>query len=206
LNDLVEGVKRVLGATAAGVSLIDGDRMKFAAATDERVSVLERLQEETQVGPGVEARHTRQVVLVEDLTHVPQRWGEFSLRAAEVGVAAVAGIPMRLNGTEVGGLDVYDDQPRAWSAQDVRGARLLADITTGYVANAIRLDKARVTVEQLQGALDSRVVIEQAKGVLAGERKISVEEAFQILRAHARSHNASLRSVAEAVVNLRLRP
>ncbi len=72
--------------------------------------------------------------------------------------------------------------------------------------NASELEKSRRTAEQLQHALESRIVIEQAKGVLAGERKISMDRAFEILRKHARDQNGSLGSVAEAVVNLGLRP
>jgi AmiR/NasT family two-component response regulator len=83
---------------------------------------------------------------------------------------------------------------------------VLADVATSYVINAWELDKQRRINEQLQEALDSRIIIEQAKGVLAGERGISVGEAFELLRRHARTHNARLRAVVGAVVNLGLRP
>jgi AmiR/NasT family two-component response regulator len=79
-------------------------------------------------------------------------------------------------------------------------------MATACVANASRLDRLRHTAEQLQTALDSRIVIEQAKGLVAGERGITLDEAFEVLRGHARSRNASLRSVSEAVVTLGLRP
>jgi len=79
-------------------------------------------------------------------------------------------------------------------------------MATAYVAHASALQQSRRLTEQLQEALDTRIVIEQAKGMLAAERKISVDDAFEVLRAHARPHHASLRSVADAVVNLGLRP
>jgi GAF domain-containing protein len=106
----------------------------------------------------------------------------------------------------LGALNLYHHARREWSDEDVGTATLLAAVATAYVANAARLDQFRQTTEQLQEALNSRVVIEQAKGVLAGERKISVDEAFKRLRGHARRHQTSLRAVAEAVVNIGLRP
>jgi GAF domain-containing protein len=136
---------------------------------------------------------------------VPGRWPELAAAAADVGIVAVAGIPMHLNGTRLGALDLYHDRPHDWT-DDVEAARLLAYMATAYVANAARLDQVRHTAEQLQEALDSRVVIEQAKGILAGERNITVDEAFATLRSHARNNHVSLRAVADAVVNLRLRP
>ena len=113
---------------------------------------------------------------------------------------------MRLNGTKLGALNLYDSARRDWSAEDVQVARLLADMATGYAANASRLDKLQHTTTQLQSALESRVVIEQSKGVLAAERSISVDRAFEVLRTYSRSHNRSLREIAEAVVNGTLRP
>jgi len=205
LDDLVAGVTDVLAIAGAGVSIADRDGLKFAAA-GEGVCALERVQEETQAGPSIDAHREGRPVLVADLMEGPGRWPVFSDLAAEMGICAVAGIPMSVNGTKFGALNLYDQARRDWSADDVSVARLLADTASGYVANASRLTKARHTAEQLQAALDSRVVIEQAKGVLAGERNISVAAAFELLRSHARSHNASLHSVADAVVNLRLRP
>lgn len=113
---------------------------------------------------------------------------------------------MHLNGTRLGVLNLYHDHPHDWTDDELEVAELLAYMATAYVANAARLDQVRHTAEQLQEALDSRVIIEQAKGILAGERGITVDEAFAVLRSHARTNNVSLRAVANAVVNLRLRP
>ncbi|HMK99372.1 MAG TPA: GAF and ANTAR domain-containing protein [Acidimicrobiales bacterium] len=205
LHDLVDGVTEVLNISGAGVSLAEGDRLEFATAANEPVSRLERVQEDAQEGPCLDAHRSGQTVLVADLADDPARWPALSRSASHIGSLAVAGLPMSLNGTSLGALNLYDFKRHDWSEEEVGAARLLADVATGYVANASRLAEVRRTTEQLQKALDSRVLIEQAKGVLAGERHISVDESFKLLRAHARSHNLSLRSVAEAVVNLRLR-
>jgi hypothetical protein len=103
-------------------------------------------------------------------------------------------------------LDIYDDHIRDWTERDLSTARVLADIATGYLMHASELDRARRVNEQLQAALDSRVVIEQAKGLLAGERGISLDTAFAVLRNHARNRNAPIHAIAQAVVELGLRP
>lgn len=206
LQDLVDGVTEVLGISGAGVSLLEGERLRFATAATDAIVLLERIQEETQNGPCVEAHQSGQPVLVTDLRDRPERWPELSEGAAKAGMLAVAGIPMRLNGTRLGALNLYHGATRDWSDEEISVSRLLADLATGYVANASRLDRLQHTAEQLQVALDSRLIIEQAKGLLAGERDISMEQAFEVLRGHARRNNASLRAVADAVVNLHLRP
>ncbi len=113
---------------------------------------------------------------------------------------------MTFDGRAVGALNIYDDHVREWSDEDLTAALVLADIATGYLVHASELNQARRTNEQLQAALDSRVVIEQAKGLLAGERGITLDQAFAILRRHARNRNAPVHAIAQAVVELGLRP
>jgi GAF domain-containing protein len=205
LHDLAERATRALGAAGAGVSVLESGQVRFAAATDERSAALERLQETGQAGPGVDACQTAAAVTVAGLP-ASRRWGRYQEAAQAWGIAAVASVPMRHNGGCLGALDLYSTARRDWSADDLEVAGILADMATAYLVQARELDRERRANEQLREALDSRIVIEQAKGVLAAERGISVDEAFEVLRRHARSHSASLRSVAEAVVSLRLRP
>jgi GAF domain-containing protein len=206
LHDLVERVTEVVGVAGAGVSLAENGQIKFATAINDAIATIERVEEATQVGPCVDAHRSGDVVLVTDLRDDPLRWAAVAEAALDVGVIGVAGIPMHLDGTEVGALSLYASERRDWSPEEVSVARLLADMATAYVAHASALQQARRMSEQLQEALTSRVVIEQAKGMLAAERKISVDDAFEVLRAHARRHHASIRSVADAVVHLGLRP
>jgi GAF domain-containing protein len=206
LHDLVEVATGVLDVVGAGVSLARDGRLRFATASPGGVAALEHLQERTQTGPSVEAFEAEQVVTVGDLCTEHHRWPSLAASAQQADVHAMAGVPMVLNGTKLGVLNLYDARPRSWTDEEREVAGLLAAVATGYVANAARLHEARHTAEQLQEALDSRVIIEQAKGVLAAERNVSVDEAFRILRHHARNRNGSLREVAHAVVHLRLRP
>jgi GAF domain-containing protein len=206
LHDLAERAMVVVGADGAGVSLQHDGHLRFATALDERCSNLERVQESEQAGPCVDALRTDEAVVVAHLAEAAGKWGAYGQAARDAGIAAILGVPMRLGGQKIGTLNIYSNTGREWSEEDLGAARVLADIATSYVINASKLAQQRRLNEQLQEALDSRVVIEQAKGILAAERGISTDEAFQVLRGHARSHRAALRSVAEAVVNLGLRP
>ncbi len=111
---------------------------------------------------------------------------------------------MHWNGTRPGALGLYATARRDWPADDVVLARVLADMATCYVAHSSELERSRRTVEQLQEALKTRVVIEQAKGMLAAERSISVTEAFELIRGHSRRHSASMRAVAGCLHWVRL--
>ncbi len=206
LHDLAERATAVVGADSAGVSVQDSGYLRFATAVDERSSNLERVQECEQTGPCVDAWRSGKAVVAVGLGDTTCGWGAYGHAAREAGIAAVVGIPMRLGDERIGALNIYSNARRDWSEEDLDAARVLADVATSYVINASKLNQQRRINEQLQEALDSRVIIEQAKGILAAERGISVDEAFEFLRRHARSHGAPLRAVADAVVKLGLRP
>lgn len=206
LHELTEQVVTLLGATGAGVSVADSDkRLRFATVSDERFSPVEHAQEDHQCGPCYQAYTSGEVVKVADLRG-GSRWPPYEDIALETGLVAVMGVPMQYREQTIGALNVYDSSPRQWSNDDVGRATVLADLATAYVANSVELDAMRRVNGQLHRALESRVLIEQAKGVLAGEQSISVDEAFDRLRGHARTNNVTLRSVAERVVNDRFRP
>ena len=176
------------------MSLQHAGHLRFATALDERSSHLERVQENGQAGPCVDALRSGKAVAVADLEEAEHGWGAYGQAAREAGIAAVTGIPMLLNGEKIGTLNVYSNARRDWSEDDLDAARVLADIATSYIINASKLAKQRRINEQLQEALASRIVIEQAKGVLAAERGISIDEAFQRLRRHARATAPCARS------------
>jgi GAF domain-containing protein len=206
LYELSDSVVAILGAAGAGVSLADDTgRLRFATATNEAVSKVEEVQQDSQQGPCHQAFQTNEPVFITDLGATAD-WPILRDAALRAGLVSVAGIPMTLDGVALGSLNIYDGEVRAWASDDVVVAKILADMATGYVAHASELEQARRINEQLQTALDTRVLIEQAKGLIAGERGISLDEAFNVLRQHARSHNPPVRSVAQAVVELGMRP
>lgn len=206
LYDMTGRLIEVLGVTGAGVSLGEGDRIRFATGVNEASVRTEEAQEEAQQGPCVQAFRTGEKVLVSDLREVGEGWDVFREAALGAGFLAVAAIPMKVDSRSLGALNVYSSTKRAWSSDDVATATVLANMATSYIINASELEKANRTAEQLQQALESRIVIEQAKGMVAAQRKIHPDQAYRVLRQHARSHNSSLRAVADAVVNLGLRP
>lgn len=204
LYRLTDQVVEVLDIGGAGVCLGDADGdLQFVTATDQPISHVEWAQVETQQGPCHEAFHSRAPVTVSDLA-AEDRWPGFTSVALEVGMHAVAGIPMVVDDRRVGALNLYSHTPREWPADDIADAQLLADMATGYIVNAQTLTESERLTRQLQHALDSRVVIEQAKGVIAERHGIPTATAFNLLRGHARSTNTKIHDVARAVVERRL--
>jgi len=205
-HDLAERVTHLLGVRGCGVSLLQAGRLTFVNAHNEDLVHLERIQEETQVGPCVSAARSGEYVIVENLTAHTDTWPDYVARAVPSGINAIASLPIRGGGEVLGTLTVYGSGRHEWLHEELEVARVFADLAAGYLLGASKLDQQRRLAEQLQEALDSRIVIEQAKGMIAASRNVSIDEAFKILRKHANDHHAGLHVTAEAVVNLGLRP
>jgi GAF domain-containing protein len=171
-----------------------------SAAVNKASEELERAQEEQQSGPCRGAYDTGEVVRVSDVRLESARWPEFSAAATRWSMAGIAGIPMRLDDQIIGAFNLYSAEPREWSDEDIAVAGVLANVATSYVVNASKLRQQEQLREQLQQALESRIIIEQAKGITAQQHTVSVDQAYQLMRGHAHSNNASLRGVAEAIV------
>ena len=201
LYRLSDTVSDVLGVAGSGVSILDNDLLRFVTATSETVAEVERLQDHFEQGPCRDAAATTTTVVIDDLAAHRERWPKFAPAAVDRGLSAALGIPMHIDGTTVGALNVYDAAPRAWIAEEVTAAQLLADMATAYVVMVGQLRSAEQLAEQLQHALDSRIVIEQAKGALARDHDIDVSAAFELLRRYARKHNRNLHDVAAEVVD-----
>jgi GAF domain-containing protein len=179
-------------------------QLHFVTAVSPDSKELELSQEEHQEGPCRDAYETGEVVRVTDVRQESARWPHYSATATRLGLAGVAGIPMRDRGEVIGALNIYSREPREWSDGDIAVAVVLADVATSYVLNASKLHDQEQLSEQLQQALESRVVIEQAKGITAQRKSVTVDHAYQLMRGHARNNHASLRTVAEAIVGVGL--
>lgn len=200
LDLLSDHVVGSLGIDGAGVSLADEEgRLQFVTATDEVVARVEQLQAAVGQGPCHEAFHAKSPVVINDLGAIT-RWSKFTPGALEAGMTSAVGIPMAVGEHCIGALNLYHRSLRTWSEDEVVVARLLADMATGYIIHAARLEKSKRLAEQLQHALDSRIVIEQAKGMIAARQQIDLNDAFGLLRIHARSHNLRLHDAAQEVV------
>lgn len=205
LCDLTSRVTTVLAVAGASVSLMEQERLRLVTADSDLVTDLGRTQERDQVGPCAEATRTGEIVALSDLSEMSGRWPNYVTHAQALGIVAAAGIPLR-HADVRGSLSLYDSSRRTWSSDDLTVARVFADIAVSYVMSASTLDEHRRTNGQLQRALESRIIIEQAKGIIANHRRTTVDKAFQLLRKHANDHNANLHATADAVVNLSLRP
>lgn len=205
LSELTESATQVLGLSGSGVTMAEEGRLRFVTAVGPASGELERSQEQQQAGPCRDAYDTGEVVRITDVRLESTRWPEFAATAARLNVAGVAGIPMRLADQIIGALNLYAPEPREWSDEDMAVAAVLADVATSYVVNASKLRQQEQLSEQLQQALETRIVIEQAKGITSQKNAITIDQAYQLIRGHARSNNASLRTVSEAIVAVGLR-
>lgn len=200
LYQLTDQVVDLLGVDGAGVSLAHGDeQLTFVTATDANITAVEEAQVAGSQGPCHDAFRTGSVVVVEDLAD-ESRWDEYRAFAVDHGVRAVAGIPMPVGDQRIGALNIYRRTAGPWAQDDLDAAQLLADMASGYILNATQLDESRTLTTQLQHALDSRVVVEQAKGVLAERHDLTVHQAFEILRDHARRTGTRIHTVCTRVV------
>ncbi len=204
LYELGDGAMGILDAAGAGVSVVnDAGELVFITSTSQLVVDIERVQTADQQGPCVEAFRSGDVVPVSDIRTLDQ-WPRYKEAAARHGLSSVVGLPLILDDHRIGSLNVYDTNVREWTDAELASAWVLADMATAYLVHAGELAEARKLTEQLQYALDSRIVIEQAKGMLSRDHSIPVDEAFRLLRMFARSHNLGLRDVARRVVEAEL--
>jgi GAF domain-containing protein len=201
LHVLAERCVQLLGVAAAGLLLADAQgTLQVVAASSERTRLLELFQLQTDQGPCVDCFHTGQPVSVADLSPAG-RWPHFTVAAAEVGFAAVHAVPMRLRTEVIGALNLFDTHPGAMDDGKLRIGQALADVATIGLLQQRAIHRRDVLTEQLQTALNSRILIEQAKGVLAERLHLDVDEAFTLLRTSARSHSRRLSDLAQAVVD-----
>ena len=200
LHTLADGCVDLLDAAAAGLVLRDAHGgLDVLASTSEQSELLELLQLRAGEGPCVEAYAAGIPVDVED-TAVDGRWPAFRAAAVEQGFRSVHAVPMRLREQTIGALNLFRTEPGLLPAADQGAAQALADVATIGILHERALRHSELVNDQLQGALNSRVLIEQAKGVLAEQGSLDMDQAFTALRRHARTHNRPLRDVAAAVI------
>lgn len=201
LDSLVNEGVGLLGSQAGALLLKDSTgRLHMTAATDERASFVEMMQMESGTGPCVTCATTGEPVSVPDIADVDDSWSEFREAALAQGFHSVHATPLRLRGRVVGSMNLFRSNVGAFNERDTVALQALTDIAAIGIMQQHRLEESTRVADQLQSALDSRVLIEQAKGVLAHAASIDVDDAFRMLRDHARRHRIGLRAVAQDVV------
>ena len=207
LQTLVETSSRLLGATATGVMLADaGGELDVIASTSEASRLMEVMQLSAYAGPCIESFTTGDVVSVPDISHAPVRWSAFRDRAIEQGFWAIDAFPMRLREDTIGTLNLFRSSPGELPSDDMVAAQAFADVATIGILHQRSLAESDAVRRQLQFALNSRVVIEQAKGVVAHLRRIPIDDAFDVIRDYARRNRLGISAVAAAIVERRLDP
>ena len=206
LHILIERAVTLLDVDAGGIMLAD-DRggLEVLAASSHEARLVELFELQHDEGPCLEAFHTGQSVTRSGLEEMRESWPNFTPRLQEAGFSSAQAVPMRLRKEVIGALNVFRIEPGPLSPADMKLARALADVATVGLLQERTIRARDLLAEQLQGALNSRILIEQAKGVLAERTGLDVDEAFTVIRAYARQHSQPLAVVATAVIHGRIR-
>lgn len=202
LDGLTTEAATVSGAAAVGLVLSDHrDRVRFMASSNESGKMLELLQIQNEEGPCLDCLSTGTPVVNADLAGAAARWPRFAPRALAAGFRSVHAFPMRLRSDVIGALNLFGVADERFSVDEIRVVQALADVATIAILQERSLSRAESLTEQLQGALNSRIVVEQAKGALAHADGITTSEAFERMRSSARSKGRRLVDVATEVLS-----
>src|SRR5919107_3412826 len=201
LLQAVQAAKQLFDADAAGVMLVDMDgSLRWASASDQRAQVLEDNQEVFGAGPCREAFTSSRPAVMHDAT-LERRWGEIALTFVEVQIRSGLSVPVDLGGGPIGTLDVYAADPRGWNQSEVTALQAYAGVIASLLSAAAKAQLKGALADQLQTALDSRALIERAKGALMERERLDDQEAFTHLRRAARSSRRKLTDVAREVAD-----
>ena len=206
--DVVEFLHRLAGrcvelvdADEAGILLADHNgALQYVASSSERMRLIELFQLQHDEGPCVEAFRSGAAVHASFDDDADARWPDFAPHARELGFNSVSAIPMRLRTDVIGALNLFSTGSAPLEPEDQQIAQALADIATIGILQERALNDGRILSTQLEGALESRVVIEQAKGFIAEHNQVSVDTAFDMLREYARSHHRLLRQTCDDII------
>lgn len=192
----------LVDADAAGILLADGNgKLRVMAASSEQVRLIELFQIQNDEGPCLEAHASGQPVIQTDLRSAIDRWPQFTPYAVGAGFESVYAMPLRLRTIVIGALNLFRTKAGAMPDADVRLAQALADVASIAILQDQAARETEIRDGHLQHALNSRILIEQAKGMLAERAHLDMSEAFDVIRSYARSNNRQLTAVAKEVIS-----
>jgi GAF domain-containing protein len=204
LDTLAQRFVQLFDAAAAGFMLHDPQRgLRVVAATDERMLTIQLLELQATEGPCLDA-FTQRYPVHATMASATGRWPRFAPKALAEGFGSVSAFPLRLQDEAIGAVNVSRAEPTPLSGSDVAAAQALADVATIALLQERMARRKTLLIEQLEHALDSRVVVEQAQGMIADRAGIDVGAAFTLLRRHARNTNQRLSAVAQDIVTGRV--
>jgi GAF domain-containing protein len=188
------------GAESVSTTLLRGEKPFTAAHSSEMALAADEMQYEEGYGPCLDAGRGGVVLRIDD-THTEQRWPTYVPRVREYGVRSSLSVPLPYQGNSIGALNIYSGRPQAFvSDESLAAGRDVAEAIAVAIVNADSHARLGEQARNLQLAMDSRAVIEQAKGVLIAQRRVSAEEAFEILRDASQRYNRKLRDIATGIV------
>ncbi len=192
----------LLGVSEAGLMLADPEGvLHVAASSSHTMNLLELFELQHDDGPCVDCYRTKTPIREEDLHDAVSRWPRFAPEAIAAGFSSVYALPMRLRSQVIGSLNLLRAEPGQLDSDELLVAQALADVATIGILQHRAASETRLIAEQLQYALNSRIVIEQAKGVLSARAGLDMDEAFTAIRQYARNHNKRLVDVAGAIAD-----
>jgi GAF domain-containing protein len=197
----------VLNVSAAGLMLVapEGD-LRVVASSSEEMRLVELFELQSQEGPCPDCYQTGESTLSRNLAKEEDRWPQFGPVALKAGFQSVHALPMRLRGVTIGALNLFQAEEGELDEADVVAAQALADVATIGILQHRAAREAHIVIDQLNHALQSRIAIEQAKGVIAERSHLDMDQAFAWMRHHARSQNRLLVDVAQAVIDGKVTP
>jgi GAF domain-containing protein len=201
LGEVTDLASRAIpGAESTSITLVRGDKAFTAAHTGEMALAADELQYERGYGPCMDAGRAGVVLRIDDMT-TEQRWPDYTARVTEVGVRSSLSMPLPYQGTSIGALNIYSSKVAAFASPDsLAVATVVADAVAVAVANADAHHRLGEQARNLRLAMDTRAVIEQAKGVLMAQRHVDAEQAFEVLREASQRYNRKLRDIAAGIV------
>jgi transcriptional regulator with GAF, ATPase, and Fis domain len=201
LDGLMGTCLELLDVDEAGLLLNDAQgNLQRVASSSEETRLLELLQVQTREGPCFEAVQSGLPIIVEDIAGSRDRWPTFAGRADADGFHSVYAFPLRLRDSTIGGLNLFGRNVASMDEESRVIAQALADIATIGILQQRSIHRTSLLAENLQRALNTRIVVEQAKGILAERGGLRMDVTFDLLRSYARSHNLKLSAVAHSVV------
>jgi GAF domain-containing protein len=192
----------LLDVSGAGLMLVDASgTLRVAASSSDTMNLLELFELQHEDGPCTECYRNRAPVGEDDLTTAVDRWPKFAPEALNAGFRSAYALPLRLRADVIGSLNLLRTETGAIEEDDLIVAQALADVATIGILQHRTATENKLVAENLQYALNSRVLIEQAKGVLGAHADINMDEAFAAMRNYARSHHQKLADVAREVAS-----
>jgi GAF domain-containing protein len=202
MQTLAERCVELLDVSAAGIMLADPEgKLRHAACSSEQMRLVELFELQVEEGPCFDAYREQAPVLCDSPEDAETRWPRFAPHARDSGFVAVSAVPMRLRTEVIGALNLFSSRRGALNDDDIAVAQAMADIATIGILQERVIRDGRALSSQLEFALESRVAIEQAKGIVAEHNRVNVDQAFALIRGFTRDHNRLLSETARQIVD-----